>query len=215
MLQGDFAVQFPIVRDGRPEDLAIMQAFLARGLGGLNFRDDAPLERICRLLGAVLKDPAFFLLTVPPWLRQRAADLVGGRATGSGLQPRSTAGAPEAGLLGPGRLLLDVLRGKVRLGAFTVVSHHFMSTGELETPRGRERLAACVFRVPVNGEMVPMCAVNAAGVREAFYARGAVALRACSPDPPSTTGTVKRYDWMRPNTRATDRQAGGKRAGPV
>ena len=44
-----------------------------------------------------------------------------------------------------------------------------MSPAELTTPVGQERLAACVFRLPVNGEMVPMCRVNAGGVREKFY----------------------------------------------
>jgi hypothetical protein len=40
----------------------------------------------------------------------------------------------------------------------------------LATETGKARLDACVFRLPVNGEMVPMCQVNAGGVRERFYA---------------------------------------------
>jgi hypothetical protein len=52
-----------------------------------------------------------------------------------------------------------------------VVSHHFMSPDEVATERGRARLAACVVRVPVDGEMVPMCRMNAAGVRDALYDR--------------------------------------------
>ena len=45
-----------------------------------------------------------------------------------------------------------------------------MSPDELRTDLGRERLAACVFRLPDKGEMVPMCQMNAAGVRDRFYA---------------------------------------------
>jgi len=59
----------------------------------------------------------------------------------------------------------------VRVNSFAVVSHHFMGPGELATGNGRARLAACVFRVPVDGEMVPMCQVNAGGVRDEVYAR--------------------------------------------
>jgi hypothetical protein len=44
-----------------------------------------------------------------------------------------------------------------------------MSPAEIETDVGRARLGACVFRVPYRGEMLPMCQVNAGGVRDAFY----------------------------------------------
>jgi len=71
-----------------------------------------------------------------------------------------------AGLLA---LFTDAVRGRVRIDGLTLTSHHFMSPAELETDTGRARLAACVFRVPVHGEMVPMCRVNAGGVRESFY----------------------------------------------
>jgi hypothetical protein len=68
------------------------------------------------------------------------------------------------------RLAMGALRGQVRIDGFTVVSHHFMSPAELETDLGNERLSACLFRLPINGEMVSMCHVNAGRVREAFYA---------------------------------------------
>lgn len=54
---------------------------------------------------------------------------------------------------------------------FCLVSHHFMSAAELATPAGRERLSACAFRVPVDGRLESMCAVNALGAREAVYRR--------------------------------------------
>lgn len=55
---------------------------------------------------------------------------------------------------------------------FCFVSHHFMNARETATPLGQERLAVCAFRVPINGVLHPMCAVNALGLREEFY-RGA------------------------------------------
>jgi MoaA/NifB/PqqE/SkfB family radical SAM enzyme len=56
-----------------------------------------------------------------------------------------------------------------RANYFCIVSHHFMSAAELKTAQGEERLAACAFRVPINGRLEPMCAVNALGLREAYY----------------------------------------------
>jgi len=46
-----------------------------------------------------------------------------------------------------------------------VVVHNFMDAGELATPRGRERVAACVFKVPFEGRLVSMCEFNAGGLR--------------------------------------------------
>jgi MoaA/NifB/PqqE/SkfB family radical SAM enzyme len=63
--------------------------------------------------------------------------------------------------------------GTLRARYFTIVSHHFMSAAEAVTPLGRERLAACAFRVPIDGRLESMCAVNALGRREAFYRRTA------------------------------------------
>jgi MoaA/NifB/PqqE/SkfB family radical SAM enzyme len=56
-----------------------------------------------------------------------------------------------------------------RANYFCIVSHHFMSAAEMKTAQGEERLAACAFRVPINGRLEPMCAVNALGLREAYY----------------------------------------------
>jgi len=70
------------------------------------------------------------------------------------------------------RFITAVVRGApwfVR--PFALVAHHFMSPAELDTPRGRARLAACNFRVPVDGRMVPMCEMNAGGVRDRVSAR--------------------------------------------
>jgi hypothetical protein len=61
--------------------------------------------------------------------------------------------------------------GTLRARYFCIVSHHFMSAAEAASARGRERLAVCAFRVPIGDRLEPMCAVNALGLRDAFYAR--------------------------------------------
>lgn len=139
---------FQGIRD-EPEDVAVMEEFFAHGLGGVAFRDDRPLEKAARFLGMVR--------TAPGWMLGRARRWVDARS-------RSEAGISLS------RLLLDGLRGRLRIDGLTLTSHHFMSPEEVRTPLGRERLAACVFRLPYKGEMVPMCQMNADGVRERFYA---------------------------------------------
>ena len=67
-------------------------------------------------------------------------------------------------------LLAAGLAGRVRVDGLTLTSHHFMSPEELATDVGKARLDACVFRLPYRGEMVPMCRMNAGGVREELYA---------------------------------------------
>ena len=62
-----------------------------------------------------------------------------------------------------------------RANYFCIVSHHFMSAAEMKTALGEERLAACAFRVPISGRLEPMCAVNALGLREAYYRQNSTA----------------------------------------
>jgi hypothetical protein len=142
-----------VVRPGRADDEAVVRGFLERGLGGLNFRDDTLPERLCRGAGVLLSDLRFFAGPVRRWATARAAEL----------------GVSLTRLAGGAAL------GRVRVDSFMVVSHHFMSAEEVASERGRQRLSACVFRLAIDGEMVPMCRVNATGVREAVYARGATA----------------------------------------
>ena len=139
---------FQGIRD-EPEDVAVMAEFFAKGLGGVAFRDDDPLEKVARFLGMVR--------TAPSWMLGRARRWIDARA-------RAEAGISLR------RLLVDTFRGRLRLDGLTLTSHHFMSPAELGTPVGRDRLAACVFRLPYKGEMIPMCQMNADGVRERFYA---------------------------------------------
>jgi hypothetical protein len=148
----------PVVRPDRPEDLEIAARFLASALAGLAFRDDTPAERLLRVCGALASSPGFLLVEVAAWIRERAAEI----------------GTSPAGLV------LDLLRGEVRADSFQIVSHHFMSPSEAASPAGRERLGACVFRVPIDGRMVPMCEANARGARDAFYSRLAASAAAAS-----------------------------------
>lgn len=61
------------------------------------------------------------------------------------------------------------LRGRLRIRPFAFVVHAFMDRSELDTEKGRERLDACVFRLPVDGRMVPMCEMNGTEIRESTY----------------------------------------------
>jgi radical SAM family protein len=137
-----------MIRDD-PDDVAVMEEFFARGLGGAAFRDDSRLEKVARGAGMVGRAPGWLLGRARRWADRRL---------------REELGTPLP------RLLWDALRGRVRIDGLTLTSHHFMSPAELATDLGRERLAACVFRLPAKGEMIPMCQVNAGGVRERFYA---------------------------------------------
>ena len=58
-----------------------------------------------------------------------------------------------------------------RLRPQLLVVYRFMSAAEIDTDIGRERLEACVFRVPVDGEMVSMCSVNAGDIRRRLNER--------------------------------------------
>ena len=68
-------------------------------------------------------------------------------------------------------LLRAVKRGHLSVRPLVLVIHKFMSPGELDTPIGQERLAACTFKVPVNGKMISMCEMNATELRSKLYPR--------------------------------------------
>lgn len=59
----------------------------------------------------------------------------------------------------------------VRIRPLMLVVHKFMSPNDLNTELGRERLEACVFKVPVDGRMVSMCEVNATSLRRRLNVR--------------------------------------------
>ena len=142
-------VQFHALRDARaPVDVRVVDGFLRR-FGGISFRLDTARERVTRLVAVTLASPGFILGNLLPyaahWLRR----------------------------IGEGVVVRGAWRLATRRAVLTpiaLVSHHFMSRAELVTPIGQERLAHCVFRVPVDGDLVSMCEVNALGIREAYYA---------------------------------------------
>ena len=64
------------------------------------------------------------------------------------------------------RFFQAVARGRSwSISPFVIVIHHFMSRDELDTEEGRQRLEACVFRLPINGKMVSMCELNGTDLR--------------------------------------------------
>jgi hypothetical protein len=166
---GDDAAFHPLRDADDALDVHVVDGFLAR-FGGISFRlDDGP-ARAARALGVVLAAPRFVLGSAlrfaGHWLRR-----VGAGSAWRGARRLAGGGA--------------------RMTPLVVVSHHFMAREELDTPLGRERLAHCVFHVPVDGELVSMCEVNALGVRERYYAalarreRAAVAARPDAATPPA------------------------------
>ena len=59
---------------------------------------------------------------------------------------------------------LDI-RDWPRINPFLFVVHNFMSPAEINSPLGKERLDACVFKLPVDGKLVSMCEMNATDLR--------------------------------------------------
>jgi hypothetical protein len=142
--------RYHAIRDADdPTDVRVVDGFLRR-FGGVSFRLDSPARAAARCVGLAAAAPGFVLDGVLPyaahWLRR-----VGGGRAARGLWRLATRRATATPLV--------------------LVSHHFMSREELETPLGRERLAHCVFHVPIDGELVSMCEVNALGIRERYYAQ--------------------------------------------
>lgn len=131
------------------EDAALVDEYSTRRLAGVAFRDDRPAEMIARGAGMLVRQPRFLLGRARRWANARLREEVGATLAS---------------------LAVEALTGRARVDGVTLTSHHFMSPAELATPEGEDRLAACVFRLPYNGEMVPMCRMNAGGVRDAFYA---------------------------------------------
>ena len=147
--RGDTAPRLMQFIRNEPDDVAIMKEFFDRGIGGIAFRDDLPLEMIARGAGLLKSAPRWFFGRARRWVNARLQSELG------------TTFFP---------LFASALARRTRVDGITLTSHHFMSPAELKTDVGRARLDACVFRLPINGQMVPMCAVNAGGVREEFYA---------------------------------------------
>ena len=152
-LRAEFA---EIVREAQRKTglpLRAVDGFLSR-FGGISFRLDGGRQRAARMVGVMLHAPRFVASRALPYL---------------------TAWVRRAG---NGRVLRGVrklLTHETQLQPLVLVSHHFMSRDEIESDAGRERLAHCVFHVPMNGRLVSMCEVNAMGLREQYYGQLATA----------------------------------------
>jgi hypothetical protein len=149
--------------------------------------DKSFLERLMQTFGG------FSTYEKPRWLNALQLLLLCGRS------PRLMLEAPLYGLYrlwGLRRRLAGVAGQLLRLRPLSarplaLIVHKFMSPDELDTPLGRERLAACVFQLPVEGHgMVPMCQMNATSLRSSLDE--ARRRKASSPKPPAIgvrTGT--------------------------
>lgn len=160
--RGNGATRFHPARDNDdPIDRLVLDELLTR-FGRVTFRGDRIPERLARILGLLLEQPWFVLRHALPfvrhWLRR--------------LDPQNRL-----------RAAFRLLSGRMRLRQLTIISHHFMNADEARSTRGRERIASCVFRVPIDGQLVSMCEVNALGKREEFYASLS---ESCTPNPAYT-----------------------------
>lgn len=136
-----------LIRDDE-DDKRLVDEYSLQGIAGAAFRDDLPVEMFARGTGMLMRSPRFFFGRARRWINERL---------------RAELGTSFFPLLG------RALAKRVRVDGLTLTSHHFMAPHELGTELGQARLAACVFRLPYNGEMVPMCQMNAGGVREQLY----------------------------------------------
>lgn len=145
---GERPVFHPLLRADDPQDQAVIQGWFER-FGGLTCRLDTKWQAAARLLGVLKEAPGFLVCKVLPFLL------------------RWSQRCPPVHLV---RFFWRWLRGRATAHYLNIVSHHFMSPMELTTPIGQERLALCVFQVPIGDRLVSMCEVNAGGVRERYYA---------------------------------------------
>jgi uncharacterized radical SAM superfamily Fe-S cluster-containing enzyme len=132
-----------IIRRGSRLDRWFFRRINLGGLAGYTSNALPRAEANARLIGRLLRHPRLWF-EIPFFVLARAL------------------GEWRLGL----RMLGSLLRGRLpRIHPFAVVVHHFMDQDLLDTDEGRERLDSCVFRLPVDGEMVPMCRFNGTELR--------------------------------------------------
>lgn len=136
-----------LFRGDDDRDRAFKEQFFDR-FGGISFRlDNHRIEAGVRLFTMLVRQPRLMAIELPAFVSRKAAETGGGWL----------------------KFVWSWLRGTHPAHYLNIVSHHFMDAAELATPLGRERLDSCVFKVPIRGELVSMCAVNALGYRERYY----------------------------------------------
>lgn len=143
----DPPVFHPLYRQDVQEEMNLVSE-LADRLGGVSFRLDGRRASVKKAMKIIASHPGFLAGRVIPgaWSLLR----------------RVSEGKPL-------KLLGERALGRTEIRYFNIVSHHFMDREEAETPLGRERMDLCVFRVPIGDRLEPMCALNALGLRKAYY----------------------------------------------
>lgn len=146
---GDGNTKFvPVSPESSSADRVMLETIF-ENFAGTTFRSDRAIEAAARLAGMVVRKPGLFFWQLP-------------RAAWSWLNRLS----PQNPVL----LAARVISGRAQVHRFAITAHHFMGPEELASPIGQERMAHCSFQVAINGELHSMCEVNAAGLRENFYA---------------------------------------------
>ena len=157
-----------VTRKGRSLDAWFLKRLLHGGLAGWRPAGEGLAMGTARLLGRLLRHPRLPLDALFFCLYR--------------------AGTEARVLLAMARTLLG---GRLpRVHPFSVVVHNFMDAREMETDRGRERLAACAFKVPVEGQMVSMCELNATDLRRTLNLRNLSPSRPKSDSPNSQTDPI-------------------------
>lgn len=142
---GDKRALLPAVRLDREVDRRLMVRLLS-ALGGVNLNDQTLMVSIGRVLGILLRSPLLLCRTLA-YAVHRSWD-----------ERRWIPATIKAAFL-----------GRLRLRPTAYVVHNFMDRETLDTVVGRERVAACAFKLPVNGKMVSMCEMNGTDLREQTY----------------------------------------------
>lgn len=140
---GDRLEVMELTRDGHRLDHWFFDRLSHGALEGFNADDERPAMAVARVLGLLARRPGI----LAEWPAYSVARVY---------QERRWVGA----------FAKAVLRGKRwSVRPFVTIVHNFMDPSELDTPLGKERLEACAFKLAVDGEMVPMCQMNATPLR--------------------------------------------------
>ena len=145
---GERFIVLETAREGKKWDRAYLGRLLRR-IGGYTVRGKSRAENSVGILSLTLRNPTLVLETI----------LYGMYRVWGNRRELS-------------RILLDAIKERsLSVRPLALVVHKFMSPSELETPVGRERLEACTFKVPYDGQMISMCEMNATDLRSRLYPR--------------------------------------------
>ncbi len=133
-----------VVRPNEEEDRTFFNSLINDGFAGFSPDGEKASILIARILGRIRQNPKF-AFSIPAFCLSRAW--------------RERSWLP--------RLLSAVSAGRPwQINPFVIIVHNFMNRDELETEVGQQRLAACAFRVPIEGRMEPMCGLNGTDLRK-------------------------------------------------